>query len=159
MTNRNDSELSAFALYAGPIILGSVTANAMYAVVCHRARVFTGVLPVPVLSLLFAILGGILVSRIKDSVERTAFAIFALYHALLVLSVVVTFPLISWLGYATHFAFSALLTIVGARANPPRAKVVIPLVFLATLILSWAFRYYGDQLQGRESVFNQVPFC
>jgi len=158
LTIRNDQEISSAGLYIGPPILGSVTANVMYSVACGRPGGFAGSLTAP-LSLLFAIGAAILVVRIKNPIERAAFAILALYQSLVALSLVVAVPFIDRLGYPSLFAFAALLTVAGARSNPQLAKLMIPLLLTLMLVLSWVARYYGDQLMGKQSVFTQFPFC
>ena len=140
-------------IYLGPVILASVVGNAVYGAVFGTTVVNLGGMPL-FMNLMFALAGAFIAWRIKDTLGRIAWAVFAMHHGIQTLMALWGTRIGSLWSVGLISLFAVLVTGSGARSASQRTLLIAGGIFVVGIVAVLAARYYADELLGNHSVIG-----
>lgn len=145
--------------YLGPIILGSLAGDALYALMSGtKAATISTITSAgsmssmsTALNVLFLLLGGYVAWVVGDTMARAGWAVFSANYAVLLLAPAHG-PFVAHLLTTGQLTFGILLILAGIRLSPKIPLWVPTLVFLVVTGSTFAARHFADVLLGNRSV-------
>ena len=140
-------------IYLGPVILASVVGNGVYGAVFGRSAVNLGGMPL-FMNLMFALAGAFIAWRMKDTLGRIAWAVFAMHHGIQTLMALWGTRIASLWSVGLISLFAVFANGSGARSASHRTLLIAGGIFVVGIVAVFAARYYADELLGNHSVIR-----